>query len=115
MFEFFTTDAVSLLAGASESARVYSLVLGLGGLAGGVLLFLNHKRHLSEVIAEKPAERIIAFEQRKYRRRSIVSAMIASAGCMLAALFWVTDERVFVVFIMMILGLLVLVMVWPNM
>ncbi len=33
--------------------------------------------------------------------------MIASAGCLMAALFWVTEPRVFVVFILLILALLI--------
>ena len=46
------------------------------------------------------------FELRKFRRRSIVSAMITSVGCIMSSLFWVSDERVFCVFILMTLGLL---------
>ncbi len=100
----------SVLIGAFESVRNYSLAIGLAAIAGGILLFINHRRHLGEVLSGKPAERILAFEQRKYRRRSIVSVMITSVGCMLSALFWVTDERVFSVFILMIMGLLVGIM-----
>ena len=106
MFEISEIQT-ALLVAAFEGVRNYSLAIGLGAVAGGILLFVNHRRQLEHVLAEKPADRIVAFEQRKYRRRTIVSAMITSVGCMLAALFWVTDERVFSVFILMIMGLLI--------
>ena len=103
------THAIGLLGliAAFENIRNYSLALGIGAVAGGVLLFVNHKRHLLEILASDAAERVKAYESRKYRRRATASAMIASVGCMLAALYWVTDARIFSIFILMILSLLV--------
>lgn len=95
------------LVAAFENIRNYSLVLGIGGIAAGVLLFINHKRHLDHMLASDAAERVKVYESRKYRRRATASAMIASVGCMLAALYWVNDAGVFSVFILMILSLLV--------
>ena len=94
----------------SSNIRNISLVMGLGGIAGGIILFINHKRHLANVIASRPEQRIVDFEERKFRRRSIVSAMIASTGLMMAALYWVNEAKIFAVFIMMILGLLVAIL-----
>ena len=96
----------SLLVGAFENIRNYTLAFGIAGLAGGVLLFVNHKRRLDGVLVSGANERIKAFETRKYRRRTVVSSMVASAGCMMAALYWVTDAKVFSAFILMILTLL---------
>ena len=56
-------------------------------------------------------KRILSFEIRKYRRRTAISAMVTSTGFMLAALNWVNEPRVFTVFIMMILGLLLGILV----
>lgn len=94
----------------SSNIRNISLALGLGGIACGIILFINHKRHLKNVLAGRPEQRIVAYEERKFRRRSIVSAMIASTGLMMAALHWVNDAKIFAVFIMMILGLLVAIL-----
>jgi len=108
MFEFsepVSAFAIPILIGVKTGTS--SLVLGLGTVAGGILLLSHHKRHLKEVLAQRPEQRIIDFEERKFRRRSIVSTMIASVGLMLASLFWVEDQRVFAVFIMMILGVLI--------
>ncbi len=82
-----TIDGATIpcLLAAFENVRGYSLVLGLGGLAGGILLFINHKRQIDAVLASDANQRTRAFEIRKFRRRSIVSAMIASVGCMMAA------------------------------
>lgn len=111
MFEFSFLETgfsdLVLLGSRLDSVRLYSLVLGIGTLAGGVLLLLNHKRQLDEVLGSRPESRIADFEQRKYRRRASASTMIACLGCLLAGLYWVTDEKVFAIFILMILTLLV--------
>lgn len=89
------------------NVRSSSLVVGIGILAGGVLLFINHKREIDEVVTSEVADRIKAFEMRKFRRRAIISSMIVSVGLMMAALYWVNEQRVFAIFILMILALLV--------
>ena len=101
------TFCVLGLIAAFENIRNYSLVLGIGGIAGGILLFINHKKRVDQMLASDAAERVKTYESRKYRRRATASAMIASVGCMMAALYWVNDARVFSVFILMILSLLV--------
>ncbi len=95
------------LIAAFDNIRNYALVLGIGGIAAGILLFFHHKRHLQEMLSSSVAERVKIYESRKYRRRATASAMIASVGCMLAALYWVHDARVFSMFILMILSLLI--------
>jgi hypothetical protein len=99
------------LLGAFEGIKGFSLMLGIVAIASGLFLFLNHRRHLNEVLSDAKNKRIFAFEIRKYRRRSAISAMITSTGFMLAALNWVNEPRVFTVFIMMILGLLLAILV----
>ena len=106
MFEIFADQTVPVLLGVSESIRGYCLTIGICGFIGGVFLFLNHRRHFDEVVNSDASERVVKFELRKFRRRSIVSAMITSVGCIMSSLFWVSDERVFCVFILMTLGLL---------
>ena len=110
MFELITNQSLPILIGAFESIRGSALAIGIGGVVGGIILFLNHRRHWEEVAASNVAQRIFKFELRKFRRRSINSGMITSAGMMMAALFWVTEERIFSVFILMILGLLVAIL-----
>ena len=106
----FTDPTISFLAnvllGVTESIRGYSLAIGLCGFVSGVFLFLHHRRQWESIAKDTP-ERIVQFELRKFRRRTIVSAMIASVGCVMSALYWVTDGRVFSIFILMALGLLV--------
>jgi hypothetical protein len=99
------------LLGAFDGIKGVSLILGMFAVASGVFLFLNHRRHLTEVMSDTQNKRILAFEVRKYRRRTTISAMITSTGFMLAALNWVNEPRVFTVFIMMILGLLLGILV----
>lgn len=94
------------LVAAFESVKSYSLALGVAGMAGGVLLFVNHKQQLNEILSSDASDRVISFEWKKYRRRATASALITSVGCMLAALYWVSDAVVFAAFILMILSLL---------
>ena len=103
----FSETSIPFLLGAFESIRNYTLALGVGGIAGGILLFVNHKKHLDQKLASDANDRVKAFEIRKFRRRTVVSAMVTSAGTMMAALYWVTDVKVFSIFILMILSLLV--------
>ena len=114
MFENFADQTVTLLPGlllgVTESIRGYSLAIGLCGFFVGVFLFLSHRRQWEDVVSSDASERIVKFELRKFRRRSIVNAMITSVGCIMAALFWVTDGRVFSIFILMTLGLLVAIL-----
>ena len=110
MVELLTNQSLPILLGAFESIRGSALAIGIAGFVGGVILFLNHRRHWEEVTGSDAPERILKFEHRKFRRRSINSGMITSAGLMMAALFWVSEERVFSIFILMILGLLVAIL-----
>ncbi len=95
-------ESFRLLAG-TESVRVYSLLLGVFGIVTGFLLLVGHKKSFEQAMAREDQQRARVFEVRKYRRRSLVSSMVAAAGCMMAALFWVTDAKVFSVFILLIL------------
>lgn len=101
----------SELLGAFEGIKGFSLMLGIVAIASGLFLFLNHRRHLNDIMSDPQNKRILAFEIRKYRRRTAISAMITSTGFMLAALNWVNEPRVFTIFIMMILGLLLAILV----
>ena len=93
--------------GMQGNIRNYALAFGFAGIAGGVLLYINHKRRIDDVLVSDAGERVKKFEIRKYRRRTVVSSMVASAGCMMSALYWVTDAKVFSALILMILTLLI--------
>lgn len=110
MFEIFADQTFPLLLGVTESIRGYSLAIGLCGFFAGVFLFLSHRRQWEQVANSDASDRVVKFELRKFRRRSIVNAMITSVGCIMSALFWVTDGRVFSIFILMTLGLLVAIL-----
>lgn len=97
------TGLVADLAGVQS----YALTIGVAALAGGIWLLIQHKRHLVRVLSSDVPERVKAFESRKFRRRALASTLIASLGTMLAALYWINDQRVFASVILIILGLLV--------
>lgn len=101
---------IGLLIGDLVDVQRYALAIGIGTLSGGVLLLFHHKRHMDRVLASDVTDRIKAFESRKYRRRAMVSTLIASLGTMLASLYWVNDQKVFVTIILITLGLLIGIM-----
>ena len=98
---------VILLFATGDNVRSYSLVLGLFGIFTGFVLMLAHKRAFDVAMSVEDKERVRAFETRKFRRRSTVSSMIAAAGCMLAALFWVIEPKTFSIFILLIMATLI--------
>ena len=95
-----------LIAVGNESARLWCLVFGVASLIGGVMLMFAHRRVFDRAAAEAETARNQRFEVRKFRRRSLVGSLIASMGVIMAGLYWVTDARLFSLFVLMILSLL---------
>ena len=63
----------------SQNAKNFALLLGLGSVAGGAVSLFAHKHRLDEVFNTPHTARELAYEARKYRRRSIASSLIASS------------------------------------
>lgn len=103
----FFFDTLPILIGLSENAKNFSLLLGLGSLAVGIVSLYAHKHRLDEVFETPHSKSELQFEARKYRRRAIASSMIASQGIMLAALAFVDELRTVAIFVSIILALLV--------
>jgi dipeptide/tripeptide permease len=95
-----------LLLASLENIRGFSLVLGVMGIAAGIVLFAAHQRSFDVATRNETDERLRRFETRKFRRRATVASMVASVGCLMAALNWVAEARVFSIFILLILSLL---------
>ncbi len=91
----------------SQNAKNFALLLGLGSVAGGAVSLFAHKHRLDEVFNTPHTARELAYEARKYRRRSIASSLIASQGIMLAAIAFVDELRTVAIFISIILLMLV--------
>jgi len=104
-----------LILAATTSPAWMSVLLGAAMLVVGVALVFYHKFDFDRVLASKATKRIIVFEHRKYYRRAMVGSMVASAGIVLATLNWITDARVYVVLLtvllLLILGVLLLAVV----
>lgn len=85
-------------------------MLGLVAFAGGVLLMISHKKQIDRAYNQRLDRRKLKFEQRKFRRRSLASTMIASMGVLLVSLNWAHDPSAFAALISVILILLLAVM-----
>ena len=96
----------TLLAVTAGSAKLMSLLFGVGSFIGGIMLIFAHRRGLDQAAAEAETARNERFEVRKFRRRALVGSLIASMGVTMAGLYWVTDLKLFALFVLMILGLL---------
>ncbi len=112
----FETAAITLnpLALISDWNRVSMVVLGLIALVGGVLLLFHHKASVEEAFRStrnaEDGERIRRFERRKFRRRSLASALIAAMGILMIALNWAYEPEAFIGLLTIILLLLLAVM-----
>ncbi len=104
-------DPTTLLAVIEGNVRLMTLLFGVGSFIGGIMLIYAHRRGLEHATAEVETARNERFEVRKFRRRALAGSLIASMGVMLAGLCWVTDSRMFSLFLLMILGLLSGIMV----
>lgn len=90
-----------------ENIRGYSLAVGIAGVLTGILLMNAHKRTYELNVGQTSNLRLKKFETRKFRRRTMVAAMVASVGCMMSALYGVTDAKIFSIFVLLIMGLLI--------
>ena len=103
-------DTLPVLLGLSDNAKNFSLLLGAGSFAVGIVSLFAHKHRIDEVFNTPHTVSELQFESRKYRRRAIASSMIASQGIMLGGIAWVDDLHTVAIFISIILLLLVGIM-----
>ena len=103
-------NLTNLLARISVENRNSMVVIGLASFAGGVWLMIRHKRQIDEVYATERDSCVLDFEQRKFKRRSLASTMVASMGAMMISLYWARDPYVFATLISLVLLLLLAVM-----
>ncbi len=107
----FNAQHEFLLSVVNDQSRFTLVVVGLMAFAGGVLLMCRHKRDIEEVHATVKDARKLRFEQRKYRRRSLASAMIAALGILMTSLYWARELEAFATLISVVLILVLAVMV----
>ena len=93
-----------------SSAQTMSLWLGTAIFIGGILLMFSHRRSFDEALEQPLREQVIAFENRKYRRRVVVAGMITSLGIMISAIYWVEEPRAFACLILIIMGTLLAIL-----
>lgn len=88
-------------------ARQPLLLLGLVCFAGGILLLFHHRRQWMASLERKSDLRDRIFEYRKFRRRAVLASMISSAGCVMAATYWLSDPQLWA----MMMGVVVVLLV----
>lgn len=98
------------LAVSSGRSRVSLIIIGLLALAGGVIMMKYHKQAIDEVMNSDKDTRIQLFERRKFRRRSLASAMIAAIGILMIALPWAREPGAFFGLITIVMLLLLAVL-----
>ena len=96
----------TLIALANGNVRLLSLLFGVGSFILGVSSIFAHRRELDRGTAQAETARNERFEVRKFRRRSLNGSLIASMGVIMSGLYWVTEPRLFSLFLLMILALL---------
>ena len=94
----------------SDRSMASLVIIGLVAFCAGVGLMIRHKKDIDAVFAETKDLRVRLFEQRKYRRRSLASTMIAAMGILMSSLYWAHDASAFVGLMLLILILLTAVL-----
>ena len=102
MLESHLANDILVLA-AMEDTQLGALVVGVGTIAGGILLMIRHKRALEEVERHERDARTRAIELKKFRRRTMASTLIAAMGVLIASLHWAREPVVFSILIGLIL------------
>jgi peptidoglycan/LPS O-acetylase OafA/YrhL len=87
------------------------VLLGALAIIAGVALMLSHRRKVVEASRREQDERIMLYEKRKFRRRSLASAMVAAIGIFLVALAFTHQPDPFVKLLSVVLILLPAVLV----
>ncbi|MFN5321090.1 MAG: hypothetical protein ACK56J_11270 [Planctomycetota bacterium] len=88
-------------------ANMALLLMGVACFAGGILLMIQHRREWIESLGDRADSRTRRYEERKFRRRSLLASMISSAGCVMASLYWLVEPRLWAT----MMGVLLLILV----
>lgn len=99
-----------LLLAVTQKIQSSGLALGLLSIAIGLFLMKAHRSAFGIILQDKPTEGLVRFEQRKMRRRTIIAGLVTSIGCMLVALFWVSEVKVLAIFSLMIMLQLIIIL-----
>lgn len=91
-----------LLIAVSQRLQNSALMLGILGIIIGVMLMKGHQAIFQRSFRKADSRFAKNFEARKLKRRTIVAALVTSVGCMLTAIYWVTEIRVLAIFTLLI-------------
>lgn len=94
----------------SDRSNTSLMLIGLLTLVGGVMLMRRHKEEIDSVFESVSDSRLRLFHQRKFRRRTLASTLIAAIGILMIAVCWAIEPAVFLALISVILLLLIAVM-----
>ena len=98
------------LAAAFDDVRPILLWFGLATLAFGVFLMFLHKRTFDQIEQQGQDDRTVLFEHRKFRRRTLLSSLIATMGVIMASLNWAIEPMVFTILVFLILLLIIAIL-----
>jgi hypothetical protein len=86
-------------------------LMGVASFAAGILLMIYHRREWDDVRQRERLVRNRAFEEKKFRRRAFVAALISSVGAVMISLNWVVDPRTFSLLLVLMFTLLVAILI----
>ena len=110
LLDFISTQMPLPLAAAFDDTRPLLLWSGLATLSFGVFLMFLHKRTFERIEQQQADSRTVLFEHRKFRRRTMLSSLIAAMGVILASLNWAIEPMVFTILVLLILILILAIL-----
>jgi len=92
-----------------------TLLFGLVTFAGGVVMMFQHLRHWRHVETSSDDQRLVRFEWYKFRRRTLVGALIAGCGAIITSLANTGNPYMYVTLVTVLVLFLVLILVLATM
>lgn len=98
------------VAAAFDEVRPVLFWFGLAILIFGAFLMVVHKWTYDRLEQSSTDSRTRLFEQRKFRRRTLVNSLIAAMGVIMASLNWAIEPMVFTILVLLILILIIAIL-----
>ncbi|MEZ6095025.1 MAG: hypothetical protein R3C03_12480 [Pirellulaceae bacterium] len=98
---------IELIADLNRSTMTALLMLGLVSFFGGIMLMTSHRREWLAAIRESRTRRELKYEDKTFRRRAIIAALISALGAVMFATYFTRDPKTFAIMVGLMFILLI--------
>ncbi len=88
-----------------------AMLFGLVVFAGGIVMMFQHLRRWRAIEVADHSERVRTFEWHKFRRRTLVGALVGACGAVITSLSNTVDSYMYITLVTMLTLFLILILV----